>query len=102
MKYICFLIPALISLDYSKKNRKEPVELILEYGKYCALVNILVLLILMFMGKGKQLLDEHFTITFYCFYLLVGLFLAFCLPRIFDYCSKNMSFKVKRVNNEKK
>ena len=102
MKFVCFLLPAFISVYYLKKNGKDIGELVIDYGIYCTIINLLVLLLLMIAGRMDESLDDSVSIRFYFLYLIASMFLAYCLPRISNYCKNNFSFNVKRVKNEKR
>lgn len=100
MKSIIFLLPAFISINYGKE-KKSINEMLIEYGVYCCAINLLMLLVLIMIGRAKESLSDSGSIKFCFLYLASSMIIAYCLPRIFNYCKNNFDFKVKRVKNEK-
>lgn len=100
MKNIVFLLPAFISINYNKEKNSFK-DLVVEYGIFCCVINLLVLLALIIVGRANESLEGSDSFKFYFLYLIASVVIAYCLPRIINYCKKNFSFKMKRVTNEK-
>lgn len=101
MKYICFLLPALISVEKERKEKDSVYKVLSIYAKYCLLINLTMLVVLLVMGRPDNALAKTDSIRFYTIYIIGSLILSYLIPLILKVLKKNISFKAKRINNEK-
>lgn len=101
MKNICFLLPALISVEKERKEKDSVYKVLSIYAKYCLLINLTMFVVLIVMGRSNNALSKTDSIQFYTIYIIGSLILSYLIPLIIKVLKKNFSFKIKGTNNEK-
>ena len=96
MRFICLFLPALFAAKYEIKENDDLYKKITVYSKYCILINFVMLLLLLVMGRGTTHFEDMCTVNYYVLYLVFSNILAFFIPRILVYCSNNFKFNIKR------
>ncbi len=97
MKFVCFLVPGLLALKNSVKEKDKPYQIIAKYGGYTILINACILLALLILEDPHTLVgDGIFTIRMCFLYLLVSAILAIILPIICNYIQDNIKISIKR------
>ena len=98
MRFICMFLPALFAANYELKGNEDNYKKLLIYSKYCIIINFIVLISLIIVGRGNIHFDDMRTVSFYVLYLLLSCVLAFFIPRVVVFCKDNFNVSIKRNN----
>ena len=98
IELICYLFPAIISVDYSKKRNtwilKDRFVYLMVYVKW-VMVNIFFsYLLLFFFSDYKGSTVFVYKVSFVLQYLTTSVVLAFIMPRIYYFIKENFSIKL--------
>lgn len=102
LEFVCYFIPAFISISLHKYLLKEEKNsnLIIYYGVYVALTNLITLLIVFLKNHYRNIVFSEISIT-YCFkYLLVSTIISVILPYFIKVIIKNIEINVEVKRNE--
>lgn len=104
LEFICYFMPSFISILIHKNILKENkiINLVLNYGVYVALTNLLTLIIVNFRHSSQVVEFSAVNVT-YCFkYLLMSTIISIILPYIMKIVVKNIEIDVEVEMNEPK
>ena len=96
MRFICLFLPALFAAKYEIKENDDLYKKMIIYSKYCILINFVMLIGLIIVGRGTTHFEDMCTVNYYVLYLVLSCVLSFFMPRIIVYCSDNFKFSIKR------
>jgi len=107
LEFICLFFPAFISILVESKKGLEVKKLALLYFLYNSIINFISILITIIYKKGiVSNVSENFDVFIFCLrYLGISIVIAFVLPYLFEFITKNISCKIeikKEKNIEKK
>ena len=96
MRFICLFLPAVLAVKQETTEKDNYYRIAVVYSKYCLIINFIMLLLLLFMGRGRIHFDDMRTVNYYILYIFFSFILAQLLPKVFAYCKKNIKIRVKR------
>ena len=96
MRIVCLFLPAFLATEKELKGKENLFYKMVVYSKYCVMINLLMLLILLLLGKGSLHFNDLCTVQYYVFYLFISFVIAEILPSILLYCRKNIKISIKR------
>lgn len=102
LEFVCYFMPSFISITIHKNIMKEEntVNLLLYYGIYVALNNLLSLTVVMIRHMSEYVFFDNINVT-YCFkYLLTSIVFSIVIPFIIKLIVKNIQINVEVKANE--
>ena len=102
LQFVCYIMPAFISLSIHKKITKETnnTNLIMRYGIYCTLINLLTLFVAVIRHLKDPYTFNMITVTFCFKYLAIATLFAFIMPYVVKIIIKNVEIDVEVKKNE--
>ncbi len=98
MRFICMFLPALFAANYELKGNEDNLKKLLVYSKYCIIINFIILIGLIIVGRGSIHFEDMRTVNFYVLYILLSCILSFFIPRVVVFCKDNFNISIKRNN----
>lgn len=96
MRFICMFLPAFLAVKQEVKEKDFLDKKIYIYVKYCLLINFIMLIFLIIMGRGSIHFEDMCTVKYYLLYLGIGILMGYFFPKVFQYCRDNFKIQVKR------
>lgn len=102
---ICYLMPSFISLGiYNSKEKTELRKLIIHYGIYCVINNLLTLLVFYAMNIQNTVVIDFNVLQFAFKYLFGSMIFSIITPYMVKIITTNIEIKVevKKIEKTKK
>lgn len=102
---ICYLMPSFISLGiYNNKKKQELRQLVIHYGMYCVINNLLTLLAFYALNTQNTVIIDFNVLQFAFKYLFVAMIFSILTPYIVKIITANIEIKLelKKIEKTKK